>query len=68
MVKAMVITFLSVGVLFGSTLVFKTSPAVQPLPTNDTTVVKIDNRNVKPPEAVHPPKTIEPVTPNQKAN
>ncbi|MCO5948160.1 energy transducer TonB [Mucilaginibacter flavidus] len=62
MVKAMAITFLGVGVLFGSTLVFKTSPAVQPLPTNDTTIVKIDP-NVKPPEAVHPPKPIEPVTP-----
>jgi len=57
MVKAMVIAFLGVGVLFGSTLVFKTSHAVQPQRTADTTVVTL-NTYVKPDE----PKPAEPAT------
>jgi len=62
MVKAMAITFISVGALFGSTLVFKTNQSAQPLPKQDTTIVNIDP-NIKPPEEVHPPRPTEPVTP-----
>ena len=41
MVKAMTITFISVGALFGSNLVFKTNQSAQPLPKQDTTIVNI---------------------------
>ena len=62
MVKAMAITFISVGALFGSTLVFKSNQSAQPLPKQDTTIVNIDP-NIKQQEEVHRPKPAEPVTP-----
>ena len=64
MAKAMAITFVSVGVLFAGTLAFKTSQPVQPLPKQDTTVIKIDP-NIKVLEETHPSKSIEPVKPSK---
>ncbi len=60
MVKAMAITFISVGALFGSTLVFKTNQSVQALPKPDTTVVNIDP-NIKPLEEIRNPKPTDPI-------
>jgi len=58
MVKAMVITFLSVGVLFGSTVLFRDNSAVTTLPKNDTKVVVVQ-QFAKPDESLPKPKPAE---------
>ena len=68
MVRAMLITFSGVGLLFGSTFLFGNHHAiVDQIPKNDTTIVNLTQ--VKPPELQHPkpsklidpPKAADPV-------
>jgi protein TonB len=72
MVRAMLITFTGIAVLFGSTFLFQSRVIINQPPLNDTTIVNIhpyvEPEIAKPkPQIVQPPKPIDPIKTIQNA-